>query len=451
MHNELNGNANPSFWLIKGIRLMDGGLGVDEREVDLLVGDDRIKLIASDADPSTIAAGSREIRVIQGRGLWLWPGLVDGHVHFREPGYEYKETFRSGGRAAARGGYTSVICEPNTDPPPDSAEMIAQAMEKARCSTVVRTYFKAAMTRGRQGREVSDYGSLAPAPGVAALSDDGDPVSSLSVMEQVCSNAARWRLLLSPHCEDSPRALADFAAGVDPGFTPGRAFTNETLYVVRDMLLAGKYGCNIHFSHLSLASSIEALAGRRGGMNEGVRISCEATPHHLLLSDEDYPAGDAPSVNPPLRSKRDVQALQDALSGGLIDAIASDHAPHSEEDKAGGACGLIGLETTLGLVLTYFVGPGRISPLDACRLLSSAPASVFGLPGGVVQEDAPADLVFIDPDKRWTVDPSEFESLSRNTPFAGRELAGRAVGTMVGGRFAHMDDDLKNRMINPPA
>ena len=437
---------SPAGWLFRGIRLTDGGRGVDEEETDLLIGGGRVKRIDSPLPRHHEKKESGDLRLIDGRGLWLWPGLVDAHVHFREPGFEHKENFLSGSRAAARGGYTSVICEPNTQPPLAFENALERAITKARKAGGVRKYFKAAMTYHRKGRRIADFQALSNIPEVVAFSDDGDAVSSLTLMEHICKECAPFGLPLSPHCEDSPRALEDCEAGVHPGFKPGAPYANESHYVERDADLALRYGCPIHFSHLSLGSSLNAISKFRSMPQKRAPVSCEVTPHHLLLSADDYSSADLPSVNPPLRSEKDMLAMRRALCTGHIDAVASDHAPHSDEEKRDGACGLVGLETTLGLIITEFVKPGRLSPLHACSLLSSNPAAIFGLQGGSITKGEPADLTVIDPDKRWVVDPAHFASRSRNTAFAGRHLTGKAIGTMCGGRFTYMDEVLRKRM-----
>ena len=309
----------------------------------------------------------------------------------------------------------------------------------------VNVRFKAAMTRGRRGAEPVDVDALAAEPAVVALSDDGDPVLGPAVMERVCRLAARAGLVVSPHCEDSARALAAFAGGADPGFRPGEPFTNEPQYIRRDIAIAGRCGCRIHFSHVSTAASVTAiLAGREAHGAECV--TWEVTPHHLLLSAEDYEGEAVPLVNPPLRPRADREALRRALLAGQVDAVADDHAPHAAAEKAAGACGLIGLETTLGLVLSHFVGEGALSPADAVRLMSVNPARIFGLPGGHLAPGARADLVLIDPAMEWTVDARRFRSLSRNTPYDGWRLRGRAVATYVAGRQVFAAEEFAARL-----
>jgi len=365
---------------------------------------------------------------VNARGLWLWPGLVDAHVHFREPGFEAKETVRTGALAAAAGGYTSVICEPNTQPATDSAERVRELVRIADAGAAVHVYFKAAMTAGRLGLEPADAEALAAEPRCVALSDDGDPVADAAVMDAVCRAAAAAGIVVTPHSEDSPHALQLIAEGSDPGFAPGAPYTNEAAWVERDLRAAQRAGCRIHVSHVSLARSLEVIERRR---REGV--SCEVTPHHLLLAADDYAPGEVPKVNPPLRTDADRRALCRALDSGAADVLASDHAPHTAEDKARGASGLIGLETTLGLMLTHFVATGRIDRIRAVTAMSLRPAEVFGLPAGTLKEGSPADMVLIDPEREWTVEPERFRSKSRNCPYAGWRLRGKAVATYVGG------------------
>ena len=430
--------------LLKNVRLVDPDAGVDGRR-DVLVRAGRVARVAE-----LISAGpDADTTVVRGDGLWLWPGLVDAHVHFREPGFTHKETIRTGSLAAAAGGYTSVVCEPNTEPPIATVEAVRRLADIARRDAAVRVYCKAAMTRDRAGKEPNDVAALAREDAVVALSDDGDPVVDAALMGEVCRAAAEHDVLLSPHCEDSPRALKQLAAGVYAGFSPGAPYANEAAYVARDLELAREAGCRIHFSHVSLARSVAAIERYGVDAPRAEAVTFEVTPHHLLLCAEDYAGAAAPAVNPPLRSARDRQALREAVCAGRVDAIASDHAPHSVRDKAAGACGLIGLETVLGLVLTEFVAGGALAPADAVRLLSLNPCRVFHLPGGTLRAGSFADMVLIDPAREWTVKAEEFRSKSRNTPFEGRRLRGKAVATYVAGREAFCEPDFQERKHRP--
>jgi dihydroorotase len=261
-------------------------------------------------------------------------------------------------------------------------------------------------------------------------------------MDAVCHAAAAAGILLTPHCEDSPRALEMIAEGRDPGFEPGPPYSNEAAWVERDVRAALRAGCRIHVSHVSLARSLEAIERCRC---EGAAVTFEVTPHHLLLAAEDYPEGEAPHVNPPLRTDADRRALCRALEEGSADVVASDHAPHTADDKARGASGLIGLETTLALMLTRFVADGRLSRTQAVAAMSLQPAQVFGLEAGTLRPGSPADMVLIDPAREWTVDPEEFRSKSRNCPYAGWRLRGRTVATYVGGAEAFVDPQFGHR------
>lgn len=390
---------------------------------------------------------SRPLVVVDGEGLWMWPGLVDGHVHFREPGFTEKETIPTGGAAAAAGGVTSVVCEPNTDPPVDSVALVRQLAAKARRESPVNVYFKAAMTKGRRGQEPTDIQALAKEPAVVALSDNGDPVVDPDVMESICHAAAAAGVLLTPHCEDSARAIGAYALGAAPGFRPGEPYTNEDSYIGRDARLAVRSGCRIHFSHVSLGESIEVICRFKKQADDPAKITCEVTPHHLLLSNEQLGEGEVPNVNPPLRSPKDRRALREALEAGRVDAIASDHAPHTAADMLAGATGVVGLETTLGLILTRFVWTGELTVERAVNLLSLTPARIFDLPAGTLKVGSPADLVLIDPGMPWTVNPEEFRSKSRNTAFAGLKLRGKAVATYARGEEVFSAPGFGERVI----
>jgi dihydroorotase len=430
--------------LFRNAHLTDPAARVDGVRDVLVVGGFVRRVVAAISEADARAALSEAgtsaggLRVVQADGLWLWPGLVDGHVHLREPGFTHKETIRSGTAAAAAGGFTTVVCEPNTDPPADTVERVRELRDRIRRDAVVRVGIKATMTVGRRGREPAHVAALTAEPDVVALSDDGDPVVSPDVMADVCRLAAQCGALLTPHCEDSPRALEEFSMGADPGFDAGEPYTNEARYVARDLALAARCGCRIHFSHVSLAQTVGAIAAARQDVAAGA-ITFEATPHHLLLCAGDYAAGGAPRVCPPIRAAADRGTLRGALLDGSVDCIATDHAPHTAEEKAAGANGLLGLETALGLVLTHLVGEDGLAPADAVRLMSLAPARIFGLPAGTLAEGSPADLVLIDPGREWTVDPAAFRSASRNTPFGGWRLRGKAVATYVAGRQVWTD------------
>jgi len=439
--------------LFKAVRLVDPAAGIDGVRDVLVAGGyvDRVgESISAEDAARTLRGGKKSMPlvVVDCNGLWMWPGLVDGHVHFREPGFTEKETIRTGGMAAAAGGVTSVVCEPNTDPPLDSVALVRQLAVKARRDSPVNVYFKAAMTKGRRGREPANIQALAGEPAVVALSDDGDPVVDPDLMESICRTAASADILLTPHCEDSARALGAYAVGTDPGFRPGEPYTNEDSYIERDARLAARAGCRIHFSHVSLGQSIEVIHRAKKQAHDPTKITCEVTPHHLLLSNEQVVEGDVPNVNPPLRSPQDRRALREAVEAGRVDAIASDHAPHTTADLLAGATGVVGLETELGLILTRCVWTGELSAERAVALLSLSPARIFGLPAGTLKVGSPADLVLIDPGMTWTVNPEEFRSKARNTAFAGWKLRGKAVATYVRGEEVYSVAGFSQRVLD---
>lgn len=431
--------------LIRNARLVDPASGVDGRK-DVLVSVGLIHAVADRIPAADASSCAGPLTVVDAEGLWLWPGLVDLHVHFRDPGFTHKESFATGGAAAAAGGYACVVCEPNTDPAIDTVAMVRELSARADREAGVRVYFKAALTRARQGIEPTDILALAAEPRVVAMSDDGDPILDPQVVETTYRLCAQAGIPASPHCEDSPRTLREMTEGKRPGFDPAEAYHNETSYILRDMAIARDVGCRVHFSHVSLRSSMEAILAGRGPDPWPPRVTWEVAPHHLLLCREDYDnEKDIPLVNPPVRLAVERESMRDAIRRDLVDALANDHAPHSPGDKVAGACGLIGLETTLGLMLTHFVHTGDLAPMAAARLMSTRPARLFGLPGGSLAPGSTADMVLIDPDAEWVVDPQRFKSRSRNTPYAGWHLKGRAIATWVAGTLVHALDSLGAR------
>lgn len=375
--------------------------------------------------------------VIDATGLWVCPGLIDAHVHLREPGQEAKEDIQSGLLAAARGGFTAVLPMPNTAPANDSVEITQMMIAKAKKLRGTKLYPVAAATRGRLGKEVGDLAALKEA-GAVAFSDDGSAVVDDEVMADVLVLCKRLDTPFSQHAEDPAivrgGVLHDGQTARSLG-AKGWPSEGEDRIVRRDIALAEKLGAAVHVAHVSTKGAVEAI---REAKARGLRVTAEVAPHHLLLTDETAKTeGTLAKVNPPLRPKENLDACIEGLVDGTLDIVATDHAPHTALDKAHGfdkaAFGMIGLETAVPLLLT-FVKSGVLSPLRMIEAMSTRPAEIFKLPGGSLSPGASADITLINPDLPHTVDPTTFASKSRNTPFAGFNVPGRAVMTIVDGR-----------------
>lgn len=412
--------------LIKGGHVVDPATGFDG-QADIFIKDGKVKTVSNDIKPNN------HTRVIDATSRYVIPGLIDCHVHLREPGLEYKETIETGSRAAAIGGYTTLICEPNTIPPIDSLEMVESFMERVNQKGVVNIYTKACVTKGLLGEELTDIGKLAKDKRVRALSDDGNPVFYESLIKRACELAAQNKLIISPHCEDSQISLDKAKTNTNVAHFPGKPFCHETDFVIREIKYTEQARGWLHVSHVSLKSTLEVI---RQAKERGIaHISCEVTPHHLLL-DENFrdASGNVPKTNPPLRSREDREALQISLSTGLVDVIATDHAPHTHDDIKKGASGFVGLENALSVILTKLVHPGILSLKEVVQKMSTNPARIFNVIGGSLAVGMPADIAIIDLNKEWTVNVENFESKARNCPFNGWNLTGQVVTTIVGGK-----------------
>lgn len=412
--------------LIKGGHVVDPATGLDGR-MDIMIKGGKIQTISKDIE------ASNGTRVIDATSKYVIPGLIDCHVHLREPGLEHKETIETGSRAAAIGGYTTLICEPNTAPPIDSLEMVESFMKRVYQKSVVHIYTKACITKGLLGEELTDIDRLATDKRVRALSDDGNPVFYEPLMKKACELASRNKLVISPHCEDSQISLEKAKENTQVAHFPGKPFCHETDFVLREIKCTEQARGWLHVSHVSLKSTLEAI--KQAKERNIAKISCEVTPHHLLLDETFRDAnGNVPKTNPPLRTREDREALQKSLLNGVVDVIATDHAPHTQDDIKRGASGLIGLENALGVILTKLVHPGILSLKEVVRKMSTNPARIFNVPGGSLAVGMPADIAIIDMDKEWTVEAGKFESKSRNCPFQGWKLRGQVVSTIVGGK-----------------
>jgi dihydroorotase len=416
--------------LVRGGRLIDPSQGHDD-VADLLIVDGKVEGSGKNITPPDGA------EVIDANGKVVAPGLVDIHVHLREPGREDAETVETGAQAAAAGGFTSVCAMPNTDPVTDNQAAVGFIVKQAAAARAARVYPIGAISVGQKGEQLAEFGEMVHA-GAVAVSDDGHPVESSHLMRTALEYALSFGIPVVEHCEDPALAkngvmhAGVVATRLGLRGIPGAA---EEIMVARNVLLGELTGGHIHLCHISTQRSVELI---RWGKERGVNVTAEATPHHFALTHEacdDYDTN--AKMNPPLRAAYDVEAVRAGLKDGTLDAVATDHAPHHYEAKDrdfdDAPFGVIGLETALGLGMTELVGRGFLSLPELIDRMSTRPASVFHLPAGTLRRGAPADVVLFDPEARWVVDPADFLSKSRNTPFSGWELAGKVERTIVAG------------------
>lgn len=371
-------------------------------------------------------------------GCLISPGLVDMHVHLREPGFEYKETIQSGALAAAAGGFTSVACMPNTEPALDNQEAIKFVIEKAK-QAAVNVYPIGALTKGRLGQELAEMGDMQLA-GAVAFSDDGSGVQNNQIMRRAMEYCRMLGVVAISHCEFND--LVDEGV-INEGYQStrlglkGNCRLAEELMIAREIMLSEYTGAAVHIAHVSTAGGVELIKAAR---KKGLPVTAETCPHYLALTDEALDTYETNfKVNPPLRTEKDVRALRKAVAGGIFDAIVSDHAPHAYEEKAlefdYAPSGIIGLETTVGIISTELIKRGVIGWPEAIKLMSVNPAAILKIPAGTLTVGAAADITIIDPDLEWTVSVQDFLSLSKNSPYIGMKLVGRAVKTIVGGKM----------------
>ncbi len=418
--------------LIKGALVVDPAQNL-EAPRDLLIADGKIAALEP---PGTIPLDGR--RVIDGQGLVLTPGLIDMHVHLREPGEEYKETIATGTEAAVRGGFTAVACMPNTRPVNDNASITRFILDQARAAGLARVYPVAAISMGSLGESLSEYGDQRKA-GAVAVSDDGRPVANSMLMRRALEYARTFGLPVISHAEDlelrGEGVMHEGRVSLELGLKGIPAATEEVM-IFRDITLAALTGGRLHIAHVSTAGSVELI---RRAKAAGLPVTAETAPHYFSLADEAVYGYDTDAkVNPPLRTVADQAAVKEGLKDGALDAIASDHAPHTSLEKdlefQAAAFGLIGVETSLALSLKL-VHDGVLTLGQLVALMSRNPARIVGVPGGSLAVGAPADITLIDLNREWTVDAKTFASKSRNCPFHGWNLKGRAVMTVLGGKI----------------
>jgi dihydroorotase len=415
-------------------RLLDPARNVDE-ETDVVIEGNRITAIGRDASANVFG---EQVKTVNAKGLWVVPGLIDLHVHFREPGQEYKETIETGLRAASAGGFTTVCTMPNTRPVNDNRAVTEMIIARARQCGGPRLYPFGAITVGLKGEQLTEMADMREA-GAIGVSDDGKCVMNSAVMRRALEYARTFDMLVTQHCEDSNLSnnaqMHEGAVSTRLGLE-GYPRAAEDVIVARDILLAEMTGARYHVAHISSINSVRLV---REAKSRGVNITAEVTPHHLMLTDEALVEYDTVyKINPPLRERQDQQALRDALRDGTIDCIATDHAPHTELEKEcefkEASFGIIGLEqavpTLLGLVRDKVLSPMRL-----VEALSTAPARIGRLQGGTLRQGEPADVTVIDPNLFWTMDESSLHSRSINTPYLGKKVQGAVVLTVVNGEI----------------
>ena len=424
---------NPPL-LLRGGRVIDPSRNLDE-PADVLVQDGKVAGVGRGLG----VPDGADVRDVH--GCVVAPGLVDVHVHVREPGNEDVETVATGARAAAAGGFTAVCAMPNTDPVTDNQAAVGFIVRQSVRAGLTRVYPIGAISVGQRGERLSEFGEMVGA-GAVAVSDDGKPVVSSHLMRTALEYARTFGIPVADHCEEP--TLADGGV-MHEGLVSARLGLKgipaaaEEIMVARDTLLAGLTGAHVHLCHMSTRGSVDLI---KRAKELGVRVTAEVTPHHLVLTDRACERYDTQAkMNPPLREPADVAALRTALKEGVLDCIASDHAPHAYDAKESAfddaPFGIVGLETAFGVAYTELVAGGVLTLSELIHRMSTAPAAAFGLPGGTLRPGAVADVVVLDLTDTWTVDPAAFCSKSRNTPFAGRVLTGRAALTLVGGKIVH--------------
>ena len=421
--------------LIKNGKLVDPVSGTVS-QTDLLVENGKVALIEKGIE-------CEAEQVIDAKGLMVCPGLVDMHVHLRDPGLTYKEDIFTGTQAAARGGVTSLVCMANTSPVLDCPEQITYVKEKAAQACGVNVYPVGAVTEHLRGRELTDFAALKEA-GAIALSDDGNNIDDANVMRDALIKARRQGMTILAHCEDTNmvgnRGVNEGSVSRQLGLE-GRPAIAEELVIMRDAMLAEETQAAVHVCHVSTAKSVDII---RRMKKKGVAITCETCPQYFTITeDEILNKGALARVNPPLRTEKDMKGIIAGLKDGTIDVIATDHAPHSVEEKSRevskALSGMVGLETSLALTLTQLYHTGKMELPDIIRRMTSNPASILHLQKGRLSLGSDGDITIFDPDEEWVVDPEQFASKGRNTPFAGKTLKGKVKYTIVAGKVIYQD------------
>lgn len=423
--------------LIKGGRVINPATNTDEVRDLLIENGIVVKSCKEICDLTEID------EIIDGTGCFVMPGLIDLHVHLREPGYEHKETIETGTKAAAKGGFTSVCPMPNTNPATDSPEVVAYVVNKAREVSPINVLPVGAVTLGQTGKEVTDIEAMKEA-GIFAISEDGKSVMNSAIYRKAMKEAARLNIPVFAHCEDINLVEGGaINAGKKAEELGIKGITNsvEDVITARDIMLAKETGAKLHLCHCSTKDSVEMVRLARA---DGMNLSAEVCPHHFTLCEEDIKQDDANyKMNPPVRTREDMEALIKGLRDDVFQVIATDHAPHHEDEKAKGIAkapfGIVGSETAVPLTMTELVNKGIITPMDMAKKMSYNPARILGIDKGDISEGKVADIVIINPNVEYTIDTSEFVSKGKNTPFNGKKVKGKVIRTIVAGNTVYKD------------
>ncbi len=407
---------------------------------DVLLEGERIQRI----EQEILLKDTDNVLLLDAAGCYVMPGFIDLHVHLREPGYEYKETIRTGSMAAAAGGFTTICPMPNTKPATDSSEVLELVLLKARQEGVVNILPVGAITMGQEGRALTDMKTLAAA-GAVALSEDGKSVMDTALYEMALRQAAAAGLPVFAHCEEKSLVgggVINAGKKAEELGLEGISNAVEDIIAARDILLAKETGARLHLCHCSTKDSVMMIKAAKG---EGLPVSGEVCPHHFILSDEDIPGDDSNyKMNPPLRSREDVAALKEALRDGTLEVIATDHAPHSKEEKERSfreaPFGIVGLETAFALAVTELLHTGFLTARQLVEKLSMNPARILGIDRGSLKLGGIADIVIADPEQEYLIDKNSFFSKGKNTPFHGRKVKGKIRYTLVSGRLVYDGD-----------
>ena len=419
--------------LIKNGRVLDPATGTDGI-ADVLLEEGRIRAV----EPDILTEADR---ILDAAGCFVMPGFIDLHVHLRDPGYEYKETVETGSAAAARGGFTTILAMPNTKPVVDNADVVRYVLHKAEDVGLANVLQIGAITRGQRGEELADIEDMVDA-GIPALSEDGKSVMNAQLYREAMMLAKKYDIPIMAHCEDINLVhggVMNQDDKADELGLPGITNAVEDVIVARDILLAKETGARLHLCHCSTRDSVRMVELAK---QEGLPVTAEVCPHHFTLTSEDIREDDANyKMNPPLRTRADVEALIDGLKKGIMDVIATDHAPHSREEKQGSMrnapFGIVGLETAAALTMTELVDKGHLTPLQMAEKMSYNPARIIGIDKGTLKPGKTADVVIFNPKEEYIIDAEQFRSKGKNTPFHGRKVKGRVMATILGGNIVY--------------